>query len=226
MTHTHITTRTGPGSYWIETTAGPVEIWPQSAVQVMVTAGQSNNAEEASDPITINGVPYDLRLTLTRVEAVEEEARIMTAGNGSNGSNPLGSPDRVWAESNGWARLFGSRYGEALSRGWPDSPTAAAQRHLNAKLLPQITAALEEMRPELMAADAYARAQFWDRADEKATEMRARADLWDSLAAGVNVEGWPISGGWLMSSELNENRGPRDWVYDSLSAAVIEEARR
>ncbi len=225
MTHTQ-TARTDQGSYWVETTAGPIEIWPLSAVQAMATAGQPNNTEEASDPITINQVEYHLRLTLTRVEALAQETRIMEAVNNfSNGSNPLGSPDRVWAESNGWARTFGSRYGTALRRADYTDATAAAQRHLNGPLLDQITAALELMGPELALADEKARAGFVAGCWEKVQEARVTQRRWETLAESVEEEGLALASGWLMRSELSQDRGPRDWVLQKLTGAIKEEAR-
>ncbi len=221
---TQKTTTDGRGSYWFRTDAGPVEVWFLSGVEVRVTAGQNNNTEEASDPILINRVAYDLFLTLTRTDAVDEETHIRTEGNRStSGMNPLGHTEKVWVSSRGWARTFGGP-SSALRRSgtYGDDATQSAQKYLNTVLLDQITETLEEMGPELEIADQVARAEFAIGTREKCQDLRDLADQYQRLADNVHTGGLPLSGGWILRNELGERGGPRDYVVSRLQT-VLEE---
>ena len=223
------TSRDGRGSYWIQTDAGPVEVWFLSGVEVRVTAGRDNNTDETSDPIVINRVLYELFLTLTRTDAIEEEIEIRTEGNKSGGgSNPLGHTDGIWVSSRGWSRQFGPsraliRSGSGFTYG--EDATQSAQKYLNTVLMDQITKTLEEMGPELRIADQVTRNEFATGTMEKCQELRDLASQFEGLAEDVQTRGLPLSGGWILRNELSERGGPRDYVVSRVRT-VLEEMTR
>jgi len=223
---THKTRRPDPGSYWFQTDAGPVEVWFLSGVEVRVTAGRDNNSDETSDPIVINRVPYDLFLTLTRTDAIEEETHIREEGNRSGGgSNPLGHTDRVWTSSRGWSRQFGPSRALTRSGTYLEDATQSAQKYLNEVLLDQITETLEEMGPELETADQISRASFAIEVRDKGQELRDLALKLENLADSVHTGGLPLSGGWILRNELTDRTGPRDYVVSRVQT-VLEEMTR
>lgn len=200
----------------VETVAGVVTLTALSASQVMMTAGQ----QEESEGLTINGIPYRLRLHIDSVHSLRMENQTREEAN-QNGMAPIGHSSRIWSEYYGWAITFDSYSPYSLKRlDNNGDPTDAARKVLLGPILESVGTRLQRESRWLYEADKSAREDFATRAGDRATSLRDRADQFDSLADSILNKGGPLSVGFILLNELSGDQ--RDYVIERIETTLEE----